>query len=185
MVEIIGRNSGREHTVQWVRAGPGSECSLFSERQFHSYESTTEFSVSPKGQSISKCLFGFFNFSQKTKKNKSTWGIIVVKSNFFCSVFGRIEDTKKSFWNKLTFRSYRWLFLWICKLQFDSSLQFFFSFTSSKHLPIFLSAWANENFEYMRCRVDEIKFYYNCISETFSLKSQFSIKHSHSVFGSV
>ena len=38
---------------------------------------------------------------------------------------------------------------------------------------------------YMPCRVDEIKFYYNCIFETFSLKSQFSIKHSHSVFGSV
>ena len=32
---------------------------------------------------ISKCLFGVFNFFQKTNKNKSTWGIIVVKSNRF------------------------------------------------------------------------------------------------------
>ena len=31
-----------------------------------------------KGQLISKCLFCVFNFSQKTKQNKSTWGIIVV-----------------------------------------------------------------------------------------------------------
>ena len=36
-----------------------------------------------KGQLISKCLFGVFNFFQKTNKNKSTWGIIVVKSNLF------------------------------------------------------------------------------------------------------
>ena len=36
-----------------------------------------------KGQLISKCLFGVFNLSQKTNENKSTWGIIVVKSNFF------------------------------------------------------------------------------------------------------
>ena len=34
-----------------------------------------------KGQLISKCLFGGFNFFQKTNENKSTWGIIVVKSN--------------------------------------------------------------------------------------------------------
>ena len=32
-----------------------------------------------KGQLISKCLFGAFNFLQKTKENKSTWGFIVVK----------------------------------------------------------------------------------------------------------
>ena len=52
-----------------------------------------------KGQLISKCLFGVFNFSQKTNVNKSTWGIILVKSIFFRSFFGKIEDTKKSFWN--------------------------------------------------------------------------------------
>ena len=32
-----------------------------------------------KGQLISKCLFGVFNFLQKMNENKSTWGFIVVK----------------------------------------------------------------------------------------------------------
>ena len=32
-----------------------------------------------KGQLISKCLFVFFNFFQKTNENKSTWNFIVVK----------------------------------------------------------------------------------------------------------
>ena len=36
-----------------------------------------------KCQLISKCLFGVFNFIQKTNENKSTWGIIVVKSYSF------------------------------------------------------------------------------------------------------
>ena len=39
--------------------------------------------ISTKGQLISKCFFGVFNFSQKTNENKSTLDIIVVKSNFF------------------------------------------------------------------------------------------------------
>ena len=52
-----------------------------------------------KGQLISKYVFGVFKFFHKTNENMSTWGIIVVKSNFFLFVFGRIEDTKKSFWN--------------------------------------------------------------------------------------
>ena len=36
-----------------------------------------------KGQLISKCLFGVFNFFQKMNENKSSSGIIVVKSNSF------------------------------------------------------------------------------------------------------
>ena len=36
-----------------------------------------------KGHLISKCLFGVFNFFQKTNENKSTWGTIIVKSNSF------------------------------------------------------------------------------------------------------
>ena len=36
-----------------------------------------------KGQLVLKCLFGVFNFLQKTNENKSTWVIIVVKSNLF------------------------------------------------------------------------------------------------------
>ena len=58
-----------------------------------------------KSQLILKGLFGIFNFFLKMNKNKSTWGLIVVKLTFFCSFFGRIEGTKKSFWNLLTFRN--------------------------------------------------------------------------------
>ena len=36
----------------------------------------------PKSHLISKCLFGVFNFFQKTNENNSTWGIIVLKLNF-------------------------------------------------------------------------------------------------------
>ena len=36
-----------------------------------------------KGLLISKCLFGVFNFFQKTNENMLTRGIIVVKSNSF------------------------------------------------------------------------------------------------------
>ena len=35
--------------------------------------------VQTKGQIISKCLFGVFNFLQQTNENKLTWGFIVVK----------------------------------------------------------------------------------------------------------
>ena len=38
---------------------------------------------SSKGQLISKCLFGVFNFFQKMNENKLTWDIIVVKLNSF------------------------------------------------------------------------------------------------------
>jgi hypothetical protein len=37
------------------------------------------FYAAPKGQLISKFLFGVFNFLQKTNENKSTGKIIVVK----------------------------------------------------------------------------------------------------------
>ena len=53
-------------------------------------------------------LIVFFAFSILPKKgrkeNNSTWSSIVVKSNIFRSVFARIEDTKKIFWNQLTFK---------------------------------------------------------------------------------
>ena len=44
-----------------------------------------------KGQLVLKCLFGVFNFLQKTNENKSTWVIIVVKSNLFVRFFGWIQ----------------------------------------------------------------------------------------------
>ena len=34
---------------------------------------------SSRGQLISKCIFGFFNFLQKLNENRSIWGFIVVK----------------------------------------------------------------------------------------------------------
>ena len=49
---------------------------------------------SSKGQLISKCIFGVFNFFQKTNENKST--IMVFISNSFVP-FGRIVGLKKSF----------------------------------------------------------------------------------------
>ena len=39
--------------------------------------------LSTKGQLISKWFFGVVDFLQKTNKNRSTWGIIVVKLNSF------------------------------------------------------------------------------------------------------
>ena len=47
-----------------------------------------------KGQLISKFLFGIFNFFQKSNENKSTWGIIVVKSNSFVRFLEETSDEK-------------------------------------------------------------------------------------------
>ena len=58
-----------------------------------------------KGQLISKCLFSVFNFFQKMNENKSTLGIIVVKSNLFVRFLEEIDDSKKPFRNELTFRN--------------------------------------------------------------------------------
>ena len=52
-----------------------------------------------KGQLISKCLFWYLQFFQKTNENNSTWGTIVVKSNFIVRFLGEIEDIKKNFRN--------------------------------------------------------------------------------------
>ena len=68
-----------------------------------------------KGQLILKCLFGVFNFFQKINENKSTWVIIVVKSNSFVRFFGRNIGLKKWFWLGLTFRSSDLIFsAWVC-----------------------------------------------------------------------
>ena len=52
-----------------------------------------------KGQLISKCLFGVFNFLQKTNKNKSHSS----KIEFLCSFFGGNVGLKKLFQLCLTF----------------------------------------------------------------------------------
>ena len=50
-----------------------------------------------KGQIISKWFFGVFDFHQKTNENKSTLGIIVVKSNSLVCFLEEIKDTKNHF----------------------------------------------------------------------------------------
>ena len=47
-----------------------------------------------KGQLISKCLFGIFNSPKKRNKNQ-----LYSKVELFLSVFGRIQDTNKTFQN--------------------------------------------------------------------------------------
>ena len=64
--------------------------SYFRNRLFDPFEEA-------KGQIISKWFFGVFDFLQKTNENKSTWGIIVVKSNSFVRFLEEIEDTKNHF----------------------------------------------------------------------------------------
>ena len=49
-----------------------------------------------KGQLISKCFFGVFNFFQKMNENRSTWGIIVVKLNSFVRFLEEINDPQKN-----------------------------------------------------------------------------------------
>ena len=56
--------------------------------------------LASKGQLISKCLFGVFNFLQKTNKNKSHSS----KFEFFSSFFGGNVGLKKSFRFCLTFK---------------------------------------------------------------------------------
>ena len=50
-----------------------------------------------KGQLISKRFFEVVDFLQKTNENKSTWGIIVVKSNSFVRFLEEIDDPKNHF----------------------------------------------------------------------------------------
>ena len=50
-----------------------------------------------KGQIIWKWFFGVFDFLQKSNENKSTWGVIVVKSNSFVHFLEEIGDTKNHF----------------------------------------------------------------------------------------
>ena len=63
--------------------------------------------VISKGQLISTCLFGVFNFFKKRDKNKSTWGIRHhSRVECFRSFFGRIVGLKKSFRICLIFSMY-------------------------------------------------------------------------------
>ena len=55
--------------------------------------------IPTKGQMILKCLFGVFNFFQKTNKNTSHSS----KNEFICLFFGRIHGLPICFRNYLTF----------------------------------------------------------------------------------
>ena len=50
-----------------------------------------------KGLLILKRFFEVVDFLQKTNENKSTWGIIAVKSNSFVCFSEKIDDLKKPF----------------------------------------------------------------------------------------
>ena len=50
-----------------------------------------------KGHLFSKCLFGVFNFFHKMNKNKSTWGFIVVKLNWFICCLEETSSWKNHF----------------------------------------------------------------------------------------
>ena len=66
-----------------------------------------------KGQLISKGFFGFFNSPKKRTKNfcPSRLG---QKLTFSSSFFGRIEDTKISFRDELTFRVHGYIYFYQC-----------------------------------------------------------------------
>ena len=93
-------------TYQWDIPWHSENLWNLSRYVFPSIHSILEilFTWFPKGQLISKCLFGVFKFFPKNERKQvdlryhSSW------VEFFRSVFGRIEDTKKFFWNQLTFR---------------------------------------------------------------------------------
>ena len=50
-----------------------------------------------KGQLISIWFYGVVDFLHKTNENKSTWGIIEVKSNLFVRFLEEIDDPKNHF----------------------------------------------------------------------------------------
>ena len=64
---------------------------------------------STKGQLISKCLFGVFNFFQKRNESKSTEGIRVEKSIFTRSFFGRNVNLKKKIFRLCQTFSTQWI----------------------------------------------------------------------------
>ena len=59
--------------------------------------------VQYKGQLISKCLFGVFNFFQKNERKQVNLRYHSTKVEFICSFFGRIVVLKKSLRLCLTF----------------------------------------------------------------------------------
>ena len=50
-----------------------------------------------KGQLISKFLFGVFNSPKQMNENNSTWGTIVVKSDFYVRFLRELKIPKRHF----------------------------------------------------------------------------------------
>ena len=107
-------------TAEWSRAGvwvmqfassPAFE-PLCESKPFAEYNrwlaEPPNFYVISKGQLILKWFFGVVDFLQKTNENKSTWGIIEVKSNSFIHFLEEINDPKKPFRNYLNFVNMYW-----------------------------------------------------------------------------
>ena len=63
------------------------------------FEHFTEFIIIKCNITIWLKDFWVSSILTKTNKNKSTWGIIVLKVEFFRSFFGRIQNANKSFRN--------------------------------------------------------------------------------------
>ena len=86
----------------------------------------------PKGQLILKHLFGIFNSPPKEQK-KTTLLLWYLKSNYIRFLGGRIENTKKTFRNQLTFsvvamNTYIPVFVFTMGRNNSSEVDFFRSF---------------------------------------------------------
>ena len=115
--------------------------------------------VISKGQIISKCFFGVFDFLQKTNENKSTWGAIVVKLNSFVRFLEEIEDTKNHFetiWPLIETKLYQFSkFLLIVSFLLLSEWIFFKNFqcvpaSASLRVSLVTMSW---------CYIETIVFY--------------------------
>ena len=78
--------------TQWIEINSEAAFSFFASLVFANY-----FLNSSKGQLISKSIFGVFKFFQKMNENKSTWGIIVVKSTSFAWFLEEVRIPKSPF----------------------------------------------------------------------------------------
>ena len=87
-LENLARRAPHSQTHQRGEAAKNCQIKLLPTRSQcgqNFYEIAFDSSAS-KGQLISRCLFGVFNFFQKT--NENTWH----SNEFICSVFGRIHS---------------------------------------------------------------------------------------------
>ena len=99
--------------------------------------------------------FLFLQFSQKTKKKNSTLLPWYLKSNCFCLFFGRIEDTRKTIRNQLTFTK-RWkkvstIINWIKTIRFCFLV---------REYGLHVKIWANSN--WLAKETTYMRLFYKC-----------------------